>query len=81
MNWISVKDRLPEESGEYLVYVQYPCYEEPIRSVVNYDQYCEAFGEWREFFDPHTLGWVGSEFEELDVLFWMPLPEPPEVEQ
>lgn len=79
--WISVNDALPEKTGDYLVWVQWPCYAFPTIFIVNYDEDCEAFGEWREQFDPFTLGSLGNDFESIDVMFWMPLPEPPEVQE
>lgn len=79
--WISVEDRLPEETGEYLVWILWPCDEYPTRSIVNYDADAEAFGEWEEYYDRQTLGWSGSEFKRIEKVYaWMPLPEPPKEE-
>ena len=75
--WISVDDRLPDKTGVYLVWGQWSCDEFPTIHIVNYDEDCEAFGEWHESFDPFTLGSRGSDFESFDAMFWMPLPEPP----
>ena len=75
--WIPVSEGLPEKSGLYLAWFKYPYEEEPTWSIINYDADCEAFGEWRERYHPETLGYLDSEFEELeDVTAWMPLPEP-----
>lgn len=76
--WISVTERLPKESGEYLVYI---CIDdtEPFYGIVPFDADVPAFGRWEEHYDPVTYGWAGSDFVEIrDVTHWMPLPEPPE---
>lgn len=81
--WIPVEERLPDEDGEYLVY--YSC--EIDRSVgedkecgywiVNFDTDMEAFGEWQNIYHPVSLGFLDSEFNEMNtVVAWMPLPEP-----
>ena len=75
--WISVKDCLPEESGDYLVWALFACEEYPTYSIVHYDADFEAFGEWDDIFDPHTFRFLDSEFEEIKgVIARMPLPEP-----
>ena len=78
--WIPCSERLPEESGDYLV-----C---PIDSVLEdysdfgevmimpYDADCEAFGWWTARYDPISLGFVDSDFNEFEVIAWMPLPKP-----
>lgn len=74
--WISVSDRLPEESGDYLVWALFACEEYPTYSIVHYDADFEAFGEWDDIFDPHTFGFLDSVFEEIKgVIAWMPIPE------
>ena len=76
--WISTKDRLPEKDGLYLAWVLWPDDEYPVQSIINYDACAEDFGEWREYFNAVTLGLEGSDFERINnVLYWMPLPEPP----
>ena len=65
--WISVKDRLPKDSGEYLV-TQYN--EDAI------DEYCDGHRIETLFFDEH--GWwddISSSFG-WEVIAWMPLPSP-----
>lgn len=69
--WISVKDRLPEESGRYLVCdVPYK-----IMSVVAYS------ARWKRFncYDTFTEEYV-NEHGEYEVTHWMLLPDAPEVE-
>lgn len=70
MEWISVKDRLPEKDGAYLV-----CHE-----LYN----CDIYGVWIiEFFTKPYKGWYQlDEDEEGDyyrpfhgVTYWMPLPK------
>lgn len=75
--WIPCSERLPEDTGDYLVWALFVCEEYPTYSIVHYDADCEAFGEWNDFYDTHTLGFLDSEFEEIEgVIAWMPLPEP-----
>lgn len=60
--WISVKDRLPDEDGMYEV-----CYE-----ATQLSERCCG----REWF----IGgeWIPMPIScHLDIIFWMPLPEPP----
>lgn len=80
--WIPCSERLPEEDGEYLVWMQWNFEEEPSYSIVNYDANAEAFGEWHEYFDSYTMGSLGSDFRSFERVFaWMPLPEPYEEEK
>lgn len=75
--WIPCSERLPRDDGEYLVWMRWDFEEEPSYSIVNYDANAEAFGEWHEYFDSHTLGSLGSDFRSFKGVFaWMPLPEP-----
>lgn len=69
--WISVKDRLPEESGRYLV-CDVP-YE--IMSVVAYS------ARWKRFncYDTFDEEYVNGQGE-YAVTHWMPLPDAPEVD-
>lgn len=60
MNWISVKDRLPEKDGRVLV-----CYGKAV-FIANF-----VGGVWYE--NPFYQ-------RPVKVSYWMPLPEPPEVE-
>lgn len=79
--WIPCSERLPERNGAYLVWMQWPCDEEPTASIINYDADCEMFGEWHEHYHPITLGYLDSDFDEIKgVIAWMPLPKPYEGE-
>ena len=76
--WISVKDRLPDKDGAYLVLD-----EDGEVFATNFDSCIddpsERFGNWSEQYDNATWGWTGSEWFPNDrITHWMPLPEPPE---
>lgn len=71
--WISVKDRLPDESGTYLVYAPTYCRGsssglDNVRGVM--------FARWRK----HWSIEVGYHKRPGCVTHWMPLPEPPKEE-
>lgn len=75
--WIPVSERLPEEDGDY--YVTYEKgyaedYDLPPKGIAGFEVDCECFGYWYEHFDRQTLGSLGSEWEEIKVIAWMPLP-------
>lgn len=84
--WISVEDKLPEDIDRrfFMCLVENHLEEPPMMC-----QYEEGygFGFWQDIYDPVTLGFVDSEFstmEELgyeNVLYWMPMIEPPEEEK
>lgn len=78
--WVSATERLPKRSGAYLVWTQFHFEEFPSINIVNFDSDVNAFGDWHESFDPVSLGSLGSDFETVDVRYWMPLPNPPEEE-
>lgn len=67
--WISVKDRLPEESGYVLVHCSEP--KGYIRGV-QYSAKNKAFNASDD---------SNAESAFTDVTHWMPLPEPPENEK
>ena len=83
MEWISVKDRLPESDDQYLVFAQFECDEESSIYIFDYDSCAEEFGVWEEHYDSDMLGYLDSEFVKYPatVLYWMPLPEPPKEEK
>ena len=62
MEWISVKDRLPENEGKYL------CWDVPYSSSTSYP----TFGHFQDgkFYMHIADDWS-------NVTHWMPLPEPP----
>ena len=70
--WISVKDKLPDQSGEVLVIVS----GNPQKNITLNCAY-----ELAEY-DPYD-GWIMEmwpEWEDAVVTHWMPLPEPPKGE-
>ena len=69
--WISVKDRLPEESGRYLVADFKRYYFE----VLHFSKDHGVFNAY-DSFSPEE-----SNANHIKVPYWMPLPEPPEEEQ
>lgn len=76
--WIPVSERLPEEDGDYFVTYEKGYAEDynfPPIGIAGFDVDCESFGYWYEQFDRHTLGSLGSDWEEIKVIAWMPLPE------
>ena len=63
--WISVKDRLPEDDGFYLVYTT--------------DGFVSEW-QVDEFYLDTNYGWIGERFApDWKVTHWMPLPELPQV--
>lgn len=66
MNWISVKERLPENAQAVLIAEYYPDYSSTAIS----GEYFEEYGGFR---------WVESGGMRVgrDVRYWMPLPEIP----
>lgn len=81
MEWISVKDRLPEETGRYLVDI----HQEDDEHGESGDFVVEAW--WRDVnlpFVSKSIGWtLLNEFYDLTeqlkgyITHWMPFPEPP----
>ncbi|MCI6163423.1 MAG: DUF551 domain-containing protein [Dialister sp.] len=78
MNWISVNDRLPEDEGYYLVRVYYSDIEHCAFEV--YGWYKGSFIYWAGGMElPVGINTHGENIP-MKVTHWMPLPEPPEVE-
>jgi len=75
MNWISVKDRLPE-SNEFVL-VLYLC-EDPWGDVNNFIGIAEYVKGEKD--DKGYWVFQGKPYQETPIIAWMPLPEPPEVE-
>ena len=67
-DWISVKDRVPEE-GEYVLIL------EPIDKEIL--EYQERFNvaHWLD-----GMGWIDWCADDVSPTHWMPLPEPPKPE-
>ena len=72
--WVSVKDRLPEEGDDVLVWFEYYRYGEYncLYQTHGIGTYFENFKSW--LINGET-GW-----RDLRVIAWMPLPEKPESE-
>lgn len=78
--WISVKDRLPEKEGKYMVYKESECFKSTSTAWFSLDLH--EFDEY-DFPNKHRPGWNNYDsecgyYEECGVTHWMPLPEPPE---
>ena len=79
--WISVKDRLPEDSGCYLV-----VYRDKYNGIVSiaFDMYVKCnIGEWweSEFACDITKQFLwAAKLQEQEVTHWVPLPQPPKGE-
>ena len=66
--WIPVKDRLPEEDGQYLIAVKY-------KHVDGYEDIYAEHGEWSDGeWDMFSFGHCG---EVESILAWRELPKPP----
>lgn len=79
--WISVKDRLPDE-GKYLVCKD--VHGNKIIDICAYTNNLEAIDKY-DFQGQNRGGWYGYDsecgyFERRNVTHWMPLPEPPKEE-
>jgi len=61
MNWISVKDRLPEDGQRVMIY--------------NGGEVMDGFNWWKE--DRIFQNDCDQIFEQEEIWFWHPLPEPP----
>ena len=75
--WISVDDRLPEESG---LYITFGCTAVPVRWLHNFDKDMGKFGVW---WDYDTDGKKHPRYrfiEAEDITHWMPIPEKPKGE-
>ena len=83
--WIPVTERLPEEDGNYLVTFDRRYAEEyaldDIIGIAPFEVDCEGFGIWQEDFHPETLGSLGSDWVDIQVTAWRPLPEAFEKEE
>lgn len=64
MNWINVKDRLPDDDGEVLAV------NDGEVLIANY------LDGWFHYIEDEDGDMIPS--DDIDVSYWMPLPEPPE---
>lgn len=71
--WVSVKDRLPKEDGEYLTYI--------IDNGCNYFMKIQGFYEnprkLRGIYQDLFTNWELTTWDDNIVTHWMPLPETP----
>ena len=78
--WISVKDRLPEEAGTYIVHIRQDKVDY-IRDVFaasySAEQKVWVIGETAE--DSLFLNAITQSHKHIYVSHWMPLPEPPKM--
>lgn len=77
MEWISVKDKLPEikGNGRYAQTVVIACYDGDTVIPMIYERTTvrgEAVERWKFYWD---------RIADVKVTHWMPLPEPPKMEQ
>ena len=73
--WISVKDRLPENDGKYMVWYRGEL------DICEFDAESQTFGYTYDDYDEmysHLVYWDDS--MDKKVTHWMPLPEPPKGE-
>lgn len=74
--WVSVKDGLPEKSGEYLVYIKHHIFDDVYRDIIMIVGYSEKY----KLFNASDFSKINdSAF--TDVTHWMPLPEPPSIKK
>ncbi len=82
LNWISVKDRLPEKNGQYLVVKVYFGFKRI--AVVNFATNLYAIDKY-DFHDAQRPGWYDMDdeagyYEWTGITHWAELPELPEDE-
>lgn len=72
--WISVEDALPDSTEDVLVWFEYFRYGEYdcLYQTYGIGNYSKNYDDW---IVNHETGW-----DQLRVIAWMPLPEPPEKE-
>ena len=89
MEWIGIKDRLPDQDGEYLVTIMLRKWTgnnyEPIPTVIvasfanSLADNCENINKDNDHPGFYDYDRMYEDYEELeDVTHWMPLPEPAE---
>ncbi len=72
MEWISVKDRLPEEAESVAVLYRYECINGPDMIQPDIAFYAPKMGGW----------WFRMEkADDSRVMYWCPLPDPPKEEK
>lgn len=74
--WVSVEEKLPEESGLYFTLST----EGPKRWIDNFDTSLGKFGAWWDY-EPDGTKHPNYRFIEAEnITHWMPIPEPPSTE-
>lgn len=89
MEWISVKDRLPDESGKYLVFSRYVSGNLKIDSfhIRNYSDNLSKVDEYDfDEKEDNRPGWYDYDsecgfYEVGGITHWQPLPEPPKFKE
>lgn len=72
--WIPCSERLPSDSGDYLVWLED---ESEHYAVIPFDADAGGFGWWQDYYHPVSLGFLDSEFIKAEnVTAWQPLPKP-----
>jgi hypothetical protein len=70
---------MPKEDGEYLIIYEDGYAEDydlvGCVGIADFHGDCEAFGYWQDYYDPDPLGFVDSDFVEIKVKKWMPIPK------
>ena len=66
-NWISVKDRLPEDAGIYIIVDHY--------GNVMSRHFCKRAGKFAGYWHSNGSAYYGN------PTHWMPLPEPPKEDE
>lgn len=74
MNWISVKDRLPQEKQDVLVFERWM--DIPFVGYLVKDKW-HVNKEFYEVGGTYADGYIIGVVSQKDVTHWMPLPEPP----
>ena len=77
--WISVKERLPEKKGQYLVYTKWT-----YGNFICLCNWTPKYNGWEEHLNGRAI-WYNydseyGDYECKDITHWMPLPEGPGVE-
>lgn len=68
MKWISVKEQLPPENKEIIVCGNHSC------KVWSTEIYISRSYEQKPI-EPQVLDW--TTYRDIEIYYWMPLPEPP----
>lgn len=81
MEWVSVKERLPNKNGKYLCYSEYGFMDilNFSKNLYDVDRYQFPRNKYKG-----ACGWYTSDseygcYEVTKITHWMPLPEPPKV--